>query len=552
MTWYRRLWSRWAWLIILCPLAAAVAAGGGSKLLPEIYEARVDVLVRPAQPLGAYDPSQTSLSSDQISRTYAQLLTEPPLIQQVITDLNLQTTPEALAPEINVVLLPNTTILRLTVRDNVPQQAQSIANTLVAEMIAQAKRVQQEQVKQYTDQIRAQITALETNIAAEEAEIKQLTAGGRSLSADQQARLANLQQQLSSDRAHDSELVRNVASIDTENARTTDSLRVVAAASLPTTPVSPRILLNIAIAFAAGLLLAVALAALLERLDQSIKTDDDLTQETGLVALGHIVKSPTQKKGNPELPALMPQSAFAEAYKTLRTNLVFATFEKKAQIIVITSALPSEGKSRTAANLAVVLGQAGHRTLLVEADFRRPRQAAMFGSSNSSGLSNLILGDRESREVIAPVPGVTNLWLIVSGSQPPNPTELLGSVRMRDILEQFRGFFTYILVDTAPVGTVTDAALVAASADAAVLVVEHGRTSHDAVNHAKEALERSGVKILGVVFNKCRREATPYSYPYPYQAAKKLSVVGGSQPKSPPPAPATPIEVADAGMRSAQ
>jgi Mrp family chromosome partitioning ATPase len=117
---------------------------------------------------------------------------------------------------------------------------------------------------------------------------------------------------------------------------------------------------------------------------------------------------------------------------------------------------------------------------------------------------------------------------------------------MRDVLEQFRGFFTYILVDTAPVGTVTDAALVAASADAALLVVEHGRTSPAAVSHAKEALERSGVKLLGVVFNKCRRDATPYAYAYPYHGPKKLSVVTGSQ------APTTPVPVADAGMRSAQ
>lgn len=551
MTWYRRLWSGWAWLIILTPLVAAAAAGVGSKLLPEIYEARVDVLVRPAQPLGAYDPNLSALSSDQISRTYAQLLTEPPLIQQVITDLDLKTTPDALAQQINVVLLPNTTILRVTVRDHVPKQAQTIADTLVADMIAQAKRVQQEQVKQYTDQIRAQITALETNIAAEEAAIAQLTSSGKPLSPDQQARLSTLQQQLSSDRAHDSELVRNLASIDAENARTSDSLRVVAPASLPTIPVSPRLLLNIGIAFAAGLLLALAVVTLLERFDQSIKTDEDLTLRTGLVTLGHILNAPAEKRGNPDLPALVPHSAFAEAYKTLRTNLIFATFEKKAQIIVITSALPSEGKSRTAANLAVVLAQAGHRTLLVEADFRRPRQAAIFGSSSSQGLSNLILVDREAREVFDPVPDVANLWLLVSGSQPPNPSELLGSTRMRDILDQFRGFFTYILVDTAPVGTVTDAAIVAASSDAALLVVEHARTNQAAVVHAKEALERSGVKILGVVFNKCRRDATPYSYAYPYSVPKKLSIVGSSSPNPTPAGPAVVVGVPDANVRSA-
>lgn len=533
MTWYRSLWSRWAWLIILCPLVAATAAGAGSKLLPEIYEARVDVLVKPAQPLGAYDPNLSSLSSDQISRTYAQLMVEPPLLQQVITDLNLRSTPDELAQQINVVPLPNTTILRITVRDHKPEQAQAIANQLVADMIAQVKRVQQEQIQQYLDQIQSQITALGGNIAAEQAAINQLTSSGKPLTPEQQARLNSLQQQLSSDRAHDSELVRDLASIDSENARSSDSLRIVAPASLPTVPVSPRIPLNVAIAFGAGLLVAIAVAMLLERLDQSIKSDEDLTLRTGLVTLGHISRTPPARRRNSELTALAAHTEAAEAYKTLRTNLLFAAFEKASPVIVITSAMPSEGKSRTAANLAVVLAQAGHRTLLIEADFRRPSLAAIFGCSPSPGLSNLIASNGIEHDVIAHAPNVANLFLLPSGPQPPNPSELLGSMRMREILDQLRPSFSYILVDTAPVGTVTDAAVVAASADGALLVVEHGRTSHVAVNHAKEALERSRVKILGVVFNKCRNSATPNPYAYPYAAPKRLSVLDASSQLTP-------------------
>jgi receptor protein-tyrosine kinase len=316
---------------------------------------------------------------------------------------------------------------------------------------------------------------------------------------------------------------------------------------VPDVPVSPKLPLNVAIAFAAGLLLAVALALLFEHFDQSIKGDEDLTANTGLIPIGHIGITPPLRAGRTELPALLSNSAFGEAYRTVRTNLLFTTLERKAQVIVVTSALPGEGKSRTAANLAVVLAQAGHRTLLLDGDFRRPAQNRIFGRARSNGLSTLMLSDRLDQEAIAQVPAIQNLWLITSGPQPPNPSELLGSMRMREILGQLKLAFNYILVDTPPVGAVTDAAVLAASADAVLLVVEQGRTTHKAVNHAKETVERSGAKVLGVVFNKCRGAFTPYPYDYLYGVSQK----GGSQGLSLTTAPevATVHPIAPTGAR---
>jgi capsular exopolysaccharide synthesis family protein len=520
MTLIRRLWSRSAWLLILCPLITAGSTVIATRLMPDVYEAKVDLLVIPAQPLSSYDPTVSALSSDQITRTYAQLITEPPMLQQVISDLDLRTDPDALARQIKVTPQPNTTILRVSVRDTKPAAARDIANRLVTVVIAQTQRIQQEQAQQYTDQLHAQIGTLETQIANDQAGIAQLTPGpgGKPLTPEQVTELNRLQQQLSEDRARDAELVRTLASIQAESARTADRLRIVAPATLPREPVSPVMALNVALALAGGLLLAIGLALALEYLDQSIKGDEDLMSRTGLNPLGHIGTIATGKQRHSELPTLVADSAASEAYRAVRTNLLFTTLEPRAEIILVTSALPAEGKSRTAANLAVVLAQAGHRTLLLDGDFRRPSLGRIFGQSRDYGLSNMILGEAKRDDAVTAVADVPNLWLVTSGTPPPNPSELLGATRTREILGGLRPAFRYILIDSPPLGPVTDAAVLAASADAALIVVEEGRTTHAALSRAKQSLERSGVNILGAVFNKCRTggAADPYHYAYRY------------------------------------
>jgi len=297
---------------------------------------------------------------------------------------------------------------------------------------------------------------------------------------------------------------------------TPDNLYVFSEAVLPGKPVSPVIPLNLAIAVAAGLLVALGLAFVLDYLDQSIKTDDDLTERLGLIPIGHIAYAPAGKGNRAELVAIDGKSIAAEAYKALRTNLLFSTLDRELKTIVVTSSGPGEGKSRTAANLAVVLAHAGQRTLLIDADFRRPSLHRVFGKIRNVGLSNLAVQDVAERAAVSAVEDVPNLWLITSGPIPPNPSELLGSGRVKELISRFRQDFAYVILDTPPVNAVTDAAILAAAADGTILVVEQGRTTFPGLQHAKQLLDRVGAHGVGVVMNKVRRASGAYSYAYEY------------------------------------
>jgi capsular exopolysaccharide synthesis family protein len=263
-----------------------------------------------------------------------------------------------------------------------------------------------------------------------------------------------------------------------------------------------------------------------------------MTERLGLITIGHIPFVPPAKGKGAELVALASQSPSSEAYKALRTSLLFSTIDQQLKSVVITSPGPGEGKSRTAANLAVVLAGAGHKTLLIDADFRRPSQHKIFGRIRNVGLTNLILHDVTEDEAIVAVDQVPNLWLATSGPIPPNPSELLGSGHIRELIARLKNAFTYVILDTPPVNAVTDAALLASVANGTILVVEQGRTTFPALRHAGQMLDRVGARTIGVVMNKVRASASSYSYGYGYyygtQPNNGSDLVSGSPSQSEP------------------
>jgi capsular exopolysaccharide synthesis family protein len=456
---YARVLRRWAWLIILCPFVAGLVAGLISLELPKVYEAKVALLVRPAQPLSG-DPSVAALTADQILRTYARWMTEPPILQRVISDQNLQTDSATLSRQITVTPEPNTTILDVAARDGDPARAMNIANTLVNDFIAQVKETQ----------------------------LTEATPSSK------------------------------------------DNFVVVAPAVQPTQPVFPRPVLNIALGLFVGLIAGLGLAFLLDYLDQSVRSDEILRERTGLVPLGHIAYTLAKSERRGELVTLGGDSPVVEAYKALRTNLMFSSVDKEVKTIVITSAVANEGKSRTAANLAIVLAQAGHRTLLVDADFRRPSQHRIFGRVRNVGLSNLFVQDTADASLFVLDEQVKDLVVLASGPTPPNPSELLGSAQMKALLSRFSQGFDYVVMDTPPVNAVTDASVLAATSDAVILVVETNKATYTGVMHAKQSLERVGARVLGSVMNKMRPEGGSYYY---YQYGYSSAAPNGKVPASP-------------------
>jgi capsular exopolysaccharide synthesis family protein len=298
----------------------------------------------------------------------------------------------------------------------------------------------------------------------------------------------------------------------------------IAQAAEPTSPVSPRTAVNLALGLLLGLGAGVAYAILREQLDTSVKSPADLGDIVGASPLGFIGFDESATT-NP-LVALDQGSPRAEAIRTIRTNLNYVNVDNPPRAVAITSPLPGEGKTTTACNLAITLAQAGKRVCLVEADLRRPKVGAYLNIEGSVGLTNVITGEIELDEaLVAWNRGL--LTVLPSGSTPPNPSELLSSQQMRHVLQELRERFDIVVVDAAPLLPVADGAIVASVTDGAILIARHGKTTRDQAAAAAEALQRVGARTLGVVLNFApnRRGGYGYGYGYGYYQADEPVVV---------------------------
>jgi protein-tyrosine kinase len=199
---------------------------------------------------------------------------------------------------------------------------------------------------------------------------------------------------------------------------------------------------------------------------------------------------------------LYPRSSKAEGYRTLRSNIEFSALDAPIRSLLVTSAVPGEGKTVTAANLAVVFAQAGRRVLLVDANLRKPGVDAIFNLGNAQGLTTLIRGDETSLEAVAQETQVEHLQVVTTGPLPPNPAELLGSQRMHAILNQAKTEHDLVILDSPPLQVVTDAAILSSFTDGTLLVIDARHTRRAAIRQAREALAKADARVLGAVLNR--------------------------------------------------
>ncbi len=207
-----------------------------------------------------------------------------------------------------------------------------------------------------------------------------------------------------------------------------------------------------------------------------------------------------------------PRSPAAEAYRTLRTNLYFSSLDQALETLVGTSAAPGAGKSTTLSNLAVTMAQGEKRTILVDADLRRPSLHELFGTSNSQGLTTMAVDDSALAEPPLVETGIENLWLLPSGPTPPNPAEILGSRRMEEIIATLQARADIVLFDTPPVVAVTDAAVLGTKVDGVLLVVRADQTRREHALRAKELLEKAKVRLVGAVLSNVPLDQSMGSY----------------------------------------
>jgi capsular exopolysaccharide synthesis family protein len=286
-------------------------------------------------------------------------------------------------------------------------------------------------------------------------------------------------------------------------------------ASVPEYPVVPSKKRNLALAIAFGGLLGLGLAFLRDLLDNTVKTQETLEEITGTGAVGYI---PLDKKLT-ETPAISfdtDNSASAEAFRKLRTNLQFLAVDHPPRVIVITSSSPSEGKTTTSINIALALAEAEHSVALVDGDLRRPRLAKYLDVLGSVGVSTVLSGGAALDEVLQTTK-FPRLMVLAAGPTPPNPSELLGSLAAEKMLAELRSRFDYVIIDSAPLLAVTDGAILAAKSDGALVVVKAGKTRRDQLSHAIGMLHDVGATLLGAVLTMMpTRGSGAYSYNYYY------------------------------------
>jgi len=311
-----------------------------------------------------------------------------------------------------------------------------------------------------------------------------------------------------------------------------NNFRIVDSARVPNSPVEPNVPRNLGFALVLGLTSGIGLAFLLEGLDNTVRTTEQAQIISGLAPLGMIpLGSKTAREGaNPKRLALAssneavelitqvrPQSQMAESYRALRTSLLLSNLGAPPKVIMITSALPQEGKSTTSINCAVVLAQKGVRVLLIDADLRRPSIHKSLGMGPRSGLSNVLTGSTTLQQAITHTAVLPNLDVLPAGTPPPNPAELLASTNMRDVLIELREKYDHIVVDTPPTLSVTDAVVLSPRADAIVLVIRSGHTTKQALRRSRDILMQVNAKVAGVLLNAVDLSSPDYYYYYEYQ-----------------------------------
>jgi len=292
---------------------------------------------------------------------------------------------------------------------------------------------------------------------------------------------------------------------------------------VPYAPVGPARLRTIIVAFLLSLMAGVGLAFLLDFLDDSVKSLDDIDRYIHLPALalipaarGERGRLASAEPGNAQTASTAltlvndVRSPMAEAYRHLRTSLLLSSAGNPPKTILVTSSQPSEGKTTTAVNTAFMLAQTGAQVLIIDCDLRRPRLHANFNLSNTRGLTNFLSGECPIDDVLQSYDRIPNLKLLTSGPVPPNPAELLGSEEMRNLLKSLSERFTHIIVDSPPAISFTDASILSAFVDGVILVIHGGRSSRAVVRRAKQQLQDVGANIFGVVLNNVKADSLEY------------------------------------------
>jgi tyrosine-protein kinase len=506
---YVALFLRWWWLIAICAaLGGGVTYAYSSRITP-IYSASTTLLVQQASAGGSSEYTAL-LISERLARTYAEMITSRAVMEAVIAQLGLDQTSAALASRIKVELVRDTQLIRLQVEDTNPLRAAQISDAVAYAFAAQNDLRQQDRFADSLTSTRQQMQEMSALIENTTAAI---ASSGAPISEQEYAALARQETALAGYRNTYAMMSSSYEQMRLTAAQSADSVVIAELAEIEYVPIRPRTMQSMTLAAVVGAMLAAGVIFLVEYLDDTLKTPDDVRATLGLHTLGAIGKM--GRRGKELVVADDARSPISEAYRALRTNVRMSSLDGPLATLLVTSPGTSEGKSVTVANLAVVMTQSGLKVAIVDADMRRPRQHRIFSLEQGQGLTESLLAGRVDGNLHLSE-HVDGLCVLPSGELPPNPAELLGSRRMEDLLSELAGLVDLAIIDSPPLLPVTDAAVLAQRVDGVLLVLQAGVTRRAEAEHAVERLRQVNANVLGVVLNAVPMRKGGHYYYYYY------------------------------------
>ncbi len=524
---YLALFLQWWWIILLATLLMAAVGFVISSQMTPVYEASTTIFIRE----GGADTSNelTNITiSERLARSYAQMLTKRPVFEKVIARLGIALTADELSEMVTASTVRDTQLIIITVEASDPNLAATIANAFVLVFSEQIQDTQSLRYGSSLDGLKTQITETENQIAT----LKQsLTV------ATETADIARLETRLNQYHEIYTDLVLSYENVRAADAHSVSSVVQVEQAIPPSTPIRPNTAQNILLAAVVGLMLSMGTIFAADFFDDTVKSPDEITRRLRLPIMGTISRHVVSKE-NPLITRTQPRSPAAESFRALRTNVQYASVDRPLRTLMITSPAPSDGKTTVTANLATVLAQGGLRVTVVDADLHRPRVHRVFKVDPRPGFSSLFIKPTIRLNGSFQPTGTDRLHVIASGDLPPNPSELLGSKKMRDILATVLDQSDMVFFDSPPVLSVSDAVVLAPIVDGVLVVVRPGVTKMSALKAAVDQLRYVGANVIGIVLNGVDEKSSRYGYyykPYTYKPYKYRTSSKAPQPPTRPP-----------------
>ena len=488
---------RWWWLALLTVLGA-LAGYLFSRQQTPVYQATTTILVGDSIRSTNVDRVDIQVS-EALVQTYVEVAQRQPVLQGVVTALDLNGSWQALSRQIQVTQIESTQLIQIVVEASSPEMARRIADEIVNQLILLSPTNSEGSDNEFN---REQLTSLQERIVTGQNRLLEIEdAMSKSIS---EIELADLQREKSTLNGLLVEWERNYADmlLVTEPKRNPTQLSVIESAHSNNNQIRPRVQLNTLLGGVLGMIIGLGLIFLLDFLDDTYKSLNDFSQSEEVNILGSIRKIKGRKLGDKLVALKQPHSPATESYRIIRSRIRFKPTDKLTRSIMVTSSMPEEGKSITAANLAVVFAQANYKTVIVDADLRHPSLHEVFEVNNEVGLGDLLSSTDVKIQDCLQDTAANNLKILTSGMPLLDPSERLGSDRMKDILDELKSVASVVIVDSPPVLIYADAIALSARLDGVILVIQAGKSTRGAIAQALFDLQNANANLLGSVFNQ--------------------------------------------------